>query len=49
MRKVWNAQHGFGEVLGAFTYGRVHYLRIRWDASPWYVDEVPSSDVAICG
>ncbi len=49
MKKVWNEANGFGEVVGRYCYGRTWYLRVKWDRSPWFVDDVPETEVETCG
>lgn len=48
MKKVWSKDRGFGEIVGSYIYGRQIYLRVRWDADPWFVDDVLESEVETC-
>lgn len=49
MKKVFNQANGFGEVVGRYRYARMWFLRVRWDRSPWFVDDVLESEVEFCG
>jgi len=49
MKKVWTKNDGFGEVVGRYRYAGIWFLRIRWDRSPWFVDDVPETEVETCG
>ena len=43
--RVWNRENGFGEVIDFSDEGN---LIVRWNRSPWFPEEIPTTAVEIC-